>query len=362
MATSPKSALEDHLNGDAAPMMHSDKEIPVSQIDMSTNKEYKTVVEDDDESFSTVLSEQSQSDDESLVASDSSSLRQLETEFRVRDKILRKLVKGIDPIYAQVLRDNEEAARKAKMLRAQEKHKQLHSSPKFAVKSRSTDVAFSHKVKESNGTLRLLERIQMTFACDLYNTIPGAAHLLLYCLAHACCFQITDVCIAALTQNFQNQDAVYITLILVSILVLRMTGGMWSYLVYESYGRVKFDLHNRLRLGKVDAHVVMWFRQHPKIQTFVDLVAFYTSFLCISYLHERMMEILDRNLCVFFADGLGALKQRILSGNSCAVDGICDWEKEGAIASERDYTMYYVVSAVLAIAFLQILGHPFLRR
>lgn len=357
-------ALErESADGDASSSeAQVDMEPPVSQLNMSSENEPQiTVTADDDESLSTVLSEQSLSDDEASVGSDSSCIRQLEIELKKRDKILKKLVKGIDPVYAQAMRANEETARKQKILRAKQKQRQRSASKTTRpLAPSSTSTTADQEMDGSDETIGYLERIRLALACDLHNTLQGASHMILYCLAHGCCFQITEVCFVALTKSFKNQDVVAIVTILSSILLLRITGGMWSYLEYNSYNRVKFDMHNRLRLGKTDAYVALWFRHHPKIQNFLNLVAFYVSFESVSYLHERCMEIVHRNLLVFI-DSFRLLKQRLLSGDTCAVDGVCDLEEE-ALVNERNYTLYYVASAVIAIVLLQMLGHPFLRR
>lgn len=314
--------------------------------------------EDDGASFSTVLSAQSQSDDESSVASHSSCLKQLEIEFKVRDKLLKKLTKGIDPIYAQVMRDNEAAARIQKLQRAQEKQR-LQSSRTPDNNNNNTlpiipDIDSKYTHDDCHG---FLERIRQSCLCDVHNTLSGAAHLLFYCLAHSCCFQIIEVCTVAVTKSFKNQDAVATVAILASILLLRMTGGIWSYLTWESYRRVKFDMHNRLHQGKVDARVARWFRQHTAFRDFLNMVAFYISFQFVVYFHERYIEILDRKLLVL-VDSLSSMKQQILNRYTCAIDGVCDLQEE-AVVNERGYTLYYVTSAALAILLLQKLGHSF---
>ena len=66
--------------------------------------------DDDDESIGSILS----SDDENPGPSN---LKQLELEFLMRDKLLDQLVEGMDPLYARMIRENERADRKEKLLR-----------------------------------------------------------------------------------------------------------------------------------------------------------------------------------------------------------------------------------------------------
>ena len=310
--------------------------------------QHLTDCDDIDASVATVLSTQSQSDDESSVASDSSCLRQLEIEFKVRDKLLEKLTKGIAPFYAQVMKENEAAARRQKIQRAQEK-RGLQSSLPVGAQSKCL-----HQQRESHETLLL--RIRRWMACDLNSTLPGAAHLMLYCLAHSCCFQLIEAVVLAFTKRFKNQDVVAIVGILASILLLRLTGGVWSYLDYTSYCRVKFDMHNRLRMGKMDAYIVRWFRQHGIIRNFLNLVAFYATFEFVVYFHERYIELADFYLVVLTAN-LGRMKRDLFNRDTCAIDGVCDLQE--APSAERGYTMYYLISATFAIQLIRKLGHTF---
>lgn len=338
---------------------------PLSEVDSSVGTNKKLIVteegdddgdDDDDKSLSTVLSGRSESDEESSACSSDSSLdlKQLEIEFRARDVILNELVQGIDPIYAQVMKDNEQAARRKKMKLVKEKQQRQQTSGS----SREKEVN-----DRSETILGLWNRIRKMAACDLNNTIPGAAHLILHCLAHGSCFQVVEGFIVVLTRNFKNQDVVFISLVFGSILLLRITGGMWAYLGNDSYRRVKFDMHNRLRLRKLDARAALWFRHHVKIDNFLNLVAFYTCFLSMSYLHERFMYVFDRDLVVPVSDSLRRLTQQVLNGDTCAAEGICDLHEE-AVMTERSFIWiwYYLVSAVLAIILLQVLGQSFMHR
>lgn len=306
---------------------------------------------DDDASIATVLSNQSQSDDESSMASDSSCLRQLEIEFKVRDKLLKKLTKGIHPIYVQAMIENEAAARRQKIQRAQEKR---------GLQSSLSNIAQFTYLKQQVGSHEtFLGRIRLFVACGLNSTFPGAAHLMLYCLAHSCCFQLIEVTVLAFNRKFKNQDVVAVVIILASMLLLRLTGGIYSYLDYTSYRRVKFDMHNRLRMGKMDAYIIRWFRQHYVLRQFLNLVAFYAVFEFVVYFHERYIELAD-GYVMALTSNLGRMKRHLFNRDNCAIYGVCDLQEEAARA-DRSYTVYYLISAVLAIQLIEKLGHNFLK-
>lgn len=340
----------------------SHRHSPVSVSDSSNNRREETVAADDtDESVSTVLSDQSSSSEEEEISLDGQSdtlidLAQLQIEFKARDEMIDNLTRGIDPVYAKVLRDNEQAVRRQKIIHAKKKHERQQGF--------SSDAEMYFLDEQTTGSKEnagFIQRLQLATAFDLRNTLPGAAHLIFYCVAHLSCFQVVESFSYAMTKNFENQVMVEVSIILGCILLLRVTGGMWDYLVYESYLVVKFDMHNRLRLGERDARVALWFRHHFNIREFLNLAAFYAAMESISSMHWRIIERADRYLTIL-VDSLGRLTQQVLGeGDTCPNDDIRVLQEED-IENTRSYSSHYIVSAIIAIGCLQMMGHPFLER
>ena len=238
-----------------------DKEdAPVNPVILS---EMAELTEDEDEhshgSFSSLFSDSS-SDDESSVESTPTDLEQLEKEFARRDKVLQKLVKGIDPAHARAMREMEQAVRKRKLQQLQKDPKRSQSSQQPSDKN--TDA----QVDKMEGQIGSLERMRQVVAFEMQNTVPGGIIVVLYCIATLSCCQI----ISSLTDHDEKKDLLAVAGIFFAIFLFRFTGGLWEYVSHETYERIKSAMRSRLRLGKLDAIVMRWFQeQHPK--TFILL-------------------------------------------------------------------------------------------
>jgi hypothetical protein len=89
------------------------------------------------------------------------------------------------------------------------------------------------------------------------------------------------------------------------------------------------------------------------------LVAFYAVFEFVVYFHERYIELAD-GYVMTLTSNLGRMKRHLFNRDNCAIDGVCDLQEEAARA-DRSYTIYYLISAVLAIQLIEKLGHNFLK-
>jgi hypothetical protein len=164
-------------------------------------------------------------------------------------------------------------------------------------------------------------------------------------------------------------------------------------------------MQNRLRIGKLDAVVMRWFRKHPNIYTFANASAFYISYNSVIWFHGRCLAAFDQREIIFQSlpsveQGImTAITKRIATGldpatvqrhlaNAACVAGVCDVEELHANLASLDYaylesalsrisyegffgweaailvgewtmTGYYVASAFLSIFLLKMMGHTF---
>lgn len=264
--------------------------------------ETSSLSEDDDDlshgSFSILLSESS-SDGDSSFECTSTNLERLEKEFAGRDKLLQELVKGIDPAYARAMRENEQAVRKLKLQQLQRSEKQNQSSQPLNAKTDELAIK----------TIGSFERMRRALAFEIHNTLPGAIIVFLNCIAYGCCYQTIIQVITAITADYDNQVWVAVIVILFSIVLLRFSGGLWEYVSSETYERVQFDMHNRLRLGKLDALIMQWFHKRPNMYTFVNAFAFFASYDSVVWLHERCLAAFDQREIIF--QSLPSVKQGV---------------------------------------------------
>lgn len=160
-------------------------------------------------------------------------------------------------------------------------------------------------------------RVARTVRFELYHSLPGHTSLVLYCLAHLSFYELvsnsyTELVIRNLGEDWHN--LAYGLTFALSLLLTRLTGGLWSWLDEDAYAAVKFDLHNRLRMREIDARVLLWFRRHRRIKMGVDVMALYLCFMTLSYLLSYVL------LPAVLGDASGDLVNglpSIVSGDLC---------------------------------------------
>jgi hypothetical protein len=362
--------------------------------------ETASLTEDDDDlshgSFSILLSETSSISDSSFECT-STNLERMEKEFARRDKLLQKLLKGIDPAYARAMRENEQAVRKLKLQQLQRSETPNQSSQPLNAKPKPDELAIK--------TIGSFERMRRALAFEIHNTLPGAIIVFLNCIAHGCCYQTIIQVIDAITADYDNQVWVAVVVILFSIVLLRFSGGLWEYVSSETYERVKFDMHNRLRLGKLDALIMQWFHKRPNMYTFANAFAFFASYDSVVWLQERCLAAFDQREIIF--QSLPSVKQGVMTTlnemianghelqtvppqlvNATCVAGFCGVEELRAhlyrqddaylqsVLSKESYenffgwkatvfigegpmTGYWLASMFLSIFLLRTMGHKF---
>jgi hypothetical protein len=125
--------------------------------------------------------------------------------------------------------------------------------------------------------------------------MPGLLAVMCYCSAHLAAYEVTECFLLELTRIIHSEALFYLGCIAVSLLTIRLTGGVFEWVSTERHDAAKFELHNRIRLGYRDAKVHLWFRRHTTIKFVLDNVAVYICLVGVSYLHYQV-------LSPFFAD------------------------------------------------------------
>lgn len=260
---------------------------------------------DEQESVSTLFPD-SDRDDDSFSSTDTttSDLKELEQEFKIRDQLLAELVKGVDPFYANIMRENEEAVRQQKKLHLKEKSQKSEEKREYQPKKEEDVVSNKPKkadggddrnetvqVPPSNRTSTLWkERLYRAIVFEKQNALPGAISLILNCVAFNACLEILDIIVSRLSSiDYESQHLLPFILLLGSVLVLRITGGIFDWVSDDVYGRVKFDMHNRLYLGKSDAELVRWFHHHGHIRTFLNVFAFFACSFAVNQFQDQAL-------------------------------------------------------------------------
>lgn len=312
--------------------------------------------EDDDSMLS--CSDDAESDEDMFSSDDEpspASLKELKKEFKARDELLDQLVQGIDPTYARMMRENEQAVRKQKMLQSKQKQRPNVDS-KASATTTKPHCSSSVRKGDQNGAaiveearkVGLMERLYRMVAFDVQNMLPGVLVLILNCIAYTGFGQIVRSFVVLLSRNkeFESQQFLPAAMILLSVVILRFTGGMCDWVNEATNARIKFDMKNRLRLGKWDALVIKWFLGHEFIATYLNVFSFFTAYyavyayqeqalaLAFDIRHQLFQELpsvkqgLMTSMSKRLATGLGVEHvQRVLGNATCAA-GTCSLDEQ----------------------------------
>ena len=90
--------------------------------------------------------------------------------------------------------------------------------------------------------------------------------------------------------EFENQAGFPACMMLVSFVILCLTGGIYDYVNNDTRERVREDLKNRLFLGKWDARFLKWFRSHEALKTTLNVMSFFTFVYSVYAYQEQLME------------------------------------------------------------------------
>lgn len=135
----------------------------------------------------------------------------------------------------------------------------------------------------------LVHHVQRSFLFERYHTAPGAAALLVYIVAHSSCYDFIHQLYMHLFFNFSNHHLVYGLTFVVGVLLLRVTGSIWNWCSCDLYYGVKFDLHNKIRLGDIDAKIIRWIQKRKRIQQLLSILGIYMCFISVEFALSELL-------------------------------------------------------------------------
>ena len=289
-------------------------------------------------------------DDDYEQSEDSSSLysydlHRLDEDFALRDEMFDKVIVEKDPNYVQVVRDYEQSMRN--MLREHIRTKQLCDNHEPHI----DDMPFSKR--------SLLQKMKLILVFD--EALPGYATLLLYCVAHLSCWEIGTTILYELTKNVTNETVVHIFLLLTSLILYRMTGGIFVWVDSETHQRAKLAIQHRLFLQSPDALAIEWFRRHKFCRRCTNLCSFYMCMFAVFYFYGHCLRFIDkrstlvRTLPSANCNVLTSARERLLgleeaSGDDDEREDVCDAEQ----LESNDYE--YLASELSISSYAQFLG------
>ena len=206
--------------------------------------------------------------------------RREKMKLRSRDRFLKKLAMKGEADY-QYLKENETRARGI---------------------ARGTGAAFSPRGRCNEA------RRHMLF--ELLYSLPAAVTMLAYCCTHVAIYEFVQSVVADCLQlnEFDNQHLVYVCVFAVAVLMARVSGSLYEFTSDDEYNRVKFDMHNKLKLGDFDARILRRVKKYPTVKLLLDVTALYLTYISANHLiMEAMLKtFFDRTEDV--TEGLPSMK------------------------------------------------------
>jgi len=249
---------------------------------------HSTLLESDDSSESSLFSDDSFSRYERTASSNRSSRSmKLRKSFERRDRELRRLSLGNKGYRIYLSRQEE--------LVQQHAYNHLYPDPKILNRN---DLSADHHVEEACAITErkhsITYNVQRRFLFERYHTAPGIATLLIYIIAHVSCYDALHQIFMNSFFNFGYYRLAYLLSFMVGISLLRLTGSIWNWGTASLYEAVKFDLHNKLRLGDYDIKFIRWINKRKRLQQFLSIIGIYLCFISVEF---ALSELLLPTVC-----------------------------------------------------------------
>jgi hypothetical protein len=208
--------------------------------------------------------------------------------------------------------------------------------------------------------LSFLEKIHQILFFE--EATVGYATLLLYCIAHFSTWEIGTSLIEELTKNVTNQGMFHMLLLSVSLVMYRMTGGIFSWVDSQTHHRAKLSMHRRLALQFPDAIVMDWFRRHSFCRIFINTASFYACLFAVVYFQGRCLQWIDKrsfllqNLPSASHDIITSVKERLQAMDESDVACV-GGQVDVCTAEQLEFQDYaYLESELSVSSYYQFVG------
>lgn len=287
MGNVPLSRADDKHSTYSAESSSSSSEDSSSTSTIMSGESLSTLLESDDSSESSLFSDDSFSKHEHTVTSNHvPRSMKLRKSFERRDRDLRRLSLG-NKGYRIYLSRQEELVQQHAFNR--------YADPKTL---NQKDISANYQVEESCAISErkhsITYNVQRRLLFERYHTAPGVATLLIYIIAHVSCYDALHQLFMNSFFNFSYHRLAYFLSFVVGIALLRLTGSIWNWGTASLYEAVKFDLHNKLRLGDFDIKFIRWINKRKRLQQFLSIIGIYLCFISVEF---ALSELLLPTVC-----------------------------------------------------------------
>jgi hypothetical protein len=264
-------------------------------------------------------------DEVQFDAHDVTATEYLEAKFARRDRILDQISQGKSRTFVELLRRHEQEVRSSERERLA-----LTLLYKKRTESTTTSSADEPKPPTSRGNSRstttsagspglngeesakepaerrrdLLAAFLATadefLTYELFTTVPATFSFIAQTLIEYTLYEITSILVwrvrrLAQSDHDKYQDRLMTMIFLIGLMLMRASGVLYWWLSDSDYGCVKFELHNRLRLGMWDARVLHWTSGTSWARCFLFVFGYYLCFESLLHFLYRSFMVWDQS-------------------------------------------------------------------
>ena len=266
--------------------------------------------DDDDDSTLTVLtdrsgySESSDSDSEEEIKTLHEKRKNLEASFLLRVKMLKRVSKGKNPAYVQLLQEYEQEVRKAELeqLLSSEANNAKRDKLKKLI-SRSEELFYRNISAQPIPEKRkgFGRRLYDTLLFEMNTTVPAVFSLLIHGIAHAAIYECITVIVDRLRRYLGHWDKtiidvyIYASLLVIGVCLLRLSGYLYWWLSDQDYDCAKLAFHNRARLGMLDALSMLWVKQNDALRAALFIIGYYFCYIFATQIQSLLFIFFDES-------------------------------------------------------------------
>eukprot|EP00978_Attheya_sp_CCMP212_P019771 scaffold55713_cov52-Attheya_sp.AAC.4 len=253
--------------------------------------------------------------------------KKLMRKFSLRKKEMKRVTRGFSKTYTALITSNEAHVEREAMLK-------LEANNILPAVNNQTARIHQQQAKSETGfnTKSFLSNIRESVLFECFNFVPGLFILFAYSVAHVSVYELMSHIFEAYTQELKewSEDQFYFGILGIAFILLRLSGNIFEWISDAHFACVKFDMHNRLRMRKYDARVMLWFRRHPSIQLCMNILCLYTCFISVNHL-------LDKIVLPGLFDNAKTRKQLIAGLPSMKYDGVSTHIKSFFLSGESQF-------------------------
>lgn len=272
-------------------------------------QEYHGEEEDDNSSISSI--------EESIMSAYSSTnesyrgTENLEKSFERRERTIQRLLdhQRRGTLFESMIRFNEERS------------KEITKEVKQRQENRESDSSSNGKDFVQVSSLVLIKNLLLF---ETYVTTRGFIALTADCFAHVTFHGLLTTILKMIATALSPSisiDKFYLIVMGTGLALMRVIGFIWKYLDRKSYDVAKFEMHNRMKLGYLDARFFAYLKG-TRLASSLNIVGFYLCYIGASYFYDMWLEVYGNYLDHWWSQIESDLRAFLSEGESVSCQTI----------------------------------------